>query len=1061
MHSDRSLRSITRVALIGSLLVALAQPVVATTYYVAKNGAETNAGTSLAAPFLRIQQAADVMVAGDTCYIRQGTYRETVTPANSGTSTAAITFAPYGTEKVIVSGADVLSTTWSAYSGSIYATSTTASFRQLFVDGVMMNEARWPNAQVENLLEAPQARVDSGSYSSLVDAALPAVDLTGAKMHLYPGNQGGAFAANTRTIATHDQATQTLTWVGNTSYGVYQGTPYTLYGKLGLLDIPTEWHLDTATGTLYLWAPDGASPASHVVEIKARAAAFMLDGKSSVTVRGLYVFAAGISMANTTSCLVEGCHLRHIQHDTTADWTNGAIVPACLTSGTGSTWRDSTIYFSSQDGIVLKGTAARVENCVIGEVDYYPGHYHAAVNCDSGSGHIVTGNTMARSGRYLVEPQNGTGLDVSYNDLSYGGRLTADCGAVYTHTIDGLGTNIHHNWIHHNESGMYFDLQSVNYNLYKNVFTANTHGVRFGQGSRNNIYNNTMVGNGVSIQKAGTLTTQAGTYIINNLADAAITYHPDATVSNNGWFPPVGPDYVPQAGSGAIDAGLVASPFTDGYVGSAPDLGAYEVGGTDWVAGASITLPAFPTLGSTAVPPAPTGVVAQPRFDGIEITWVPSPTFVSSYNIKRALRSTGTYTTIGTVLSGASYVDATAPTGATYSYVVSAVNSVGESANSASARAMSRIPSPWNNADIGLKLRDGGAALNSGTWTLKGGGGDIGGTADSFNYTYEPMTGDGVIIARLAAQDVVSNNSKVGLMMRESLAAGSVHAAVVIDGNQGSPKARLAYRTSTGANTGWAAATVLGPVLPAWLKLQRAGTTFSAAISFDGTTWTEVGVPTQVSMASTIYVGFAVCSRNGNGTLTTMTYDQVTAPWWDADIGTTALGGSCTYADGVYTIKGSGSDLGGTADNVNFAYRSLTGNGSIVARLASETTAGSYDKVGVMMRDSLAANARMVTVLLNSALGSPPPTTYFGSRSTTGGGTSWVAGSSGWTLPVWFKLERSGNTFTGYTSSNGTTWTAVGSVTIAGMPATVYLGLADCARSSTTLNTSTFDNVTW
>ena len=52
-------------------------------YYVAKTGSDTNPGT-LDQPFLTIQRAASVMVAGDTAYIRSGVYRETVRPANSG-----------------------------------------------------------------------------------------------------------------------------------------------------------------------------------------------------------------------------------------------------------------------------------------------------------------------------------------------------------------------------------------------------------------------------------------------------------------------------------------------------------------------------------------------------------------------------------------------------------------------------------------------------------------------------------------------------------------------------------------------------------------------------------------------------------------------------------------------------------------------------------------------------------------------------------------------------------------------------------------------------------------
>ena len=81
-------------------------PVEAANYYVATNGSNTNSGTSLASPFLTIQQAANVAQAGDNVYVRGGTYRETVTVANSGTSSAPITFQPYQNEDVTVTGLD-------------------------------------------------------------------------------------------------------------------------------------------------------------------------------------------------------------------------------------------------------------------------------------------------------------------------------------------------------------------------------------------------------------------------------------------------------------------------------------------------------------------------------------------------------------------------------------------------------------------------------------------------------------------------------------------------------------------------------------------------------------------------------------------------------------------------------------------------------------------------------------------------------------------------------------------------------------------------------------------
>ena len=82
-------------------------PALAADYYVSPSGSDSSPGT-LSQPFQTIQKAASVMVAGDTAFIRAGIYRETVTPANSGTQNAPITYMPYNGESVTVSGAGVM-----------------------------------------------------------------------------------------------------------------------------------------------------------------------------------------------------------------------------------------------------------------------------------------------------------------------------------------------------------------------------------------------------------------------------------------------------------------------------------------------------------------------------------------------------------------------------------------------------------------------------------------------------------------------------------------------------------------------------------------------------------------------------------------------------------------------------------------------------------------------------------------------------------------------------------------------------------------------------------------
>jgi len=76
------------------------------TYYVAPNG-DDDAPGSAAQPWRTIQHAAETMTAGDTAYIRAGTYREQVTPRHSGSAGAYITYAAYPGDAVTMDGASV------------------------------------------------------------------------------------------------------------------------------------------------------------------------------------------------------------------------------------------------------------------------------------------------------------------------------------------------------------------------------------------------------------------------------------------------------------------------------------------------------------------------------------------------------------------------------------------------------------------------------------------------------------------------------------------------------------------------------------------------------------------------------------------------------------------------------------------------------------------------------------------------------------------------------------------------------------------------------------------
>jgi hypothetical protein len=172
------------------------------------------------------------------------------------------------------------------------------------------------------------------------------------------------------------------------------------------------------------------------------------------------------------------------------------------------------------------------------------------------------------------------------------------------------------------------------------------------------------------------------------------------------------------------------------------------------------------------------------------------------------------------------------------------------------------------------------------------------------------------------------------------------------------------------------------------------------------------------------------------------------AGWSKGDIGTVGKVGSSTYTGGKFTVSGAGTGIGGKADGFHFASQSMTGNGSIVAKV----TPGAGGVAGIMLRDGSAANAKNVALVVN-----PNGTVSFSRRTSVGGATSTttvaaVAGSQ------WLRLTRSGSLVIAYRSTNGTNWTMVGWTSIS-MKSTISAGLAVSSKSTASVYTTTIENV--
>src|SRR6266404_8929863 len=98
--------------------------------------------------------------------------------------------------------------------------------------------------------------------------------------------------------------------------------------------------------------------------------------------------------------------------------------------------------------------------------------------------------------------------------------------------------------------------------------------------------------------------------------------------------------------------------------------------------------------------------------------------------------------------------------------------------------------------------------------------------------------------------------------------------------------------------------------------------------------------------------------------------------WSDGDIGSVGLAGSATYSNNVFTVRGAGAQIYGTADAFHFVYQPLSVDGTIIARLVSLQGGSGYVAPGVMVRETLnvgSTNATTADWPINSGI-------YFGYR---------------------------------------------------------------------------------
>ena len=442
-----------------------------TAYYVSPSGSDSNDGSSVATPFRTLSKAVTVLGPGTTLFVRGGVYRETVKLLTSGTATAPITIEPYQNEQVVINGTDVVSN-WIPYTGNIYHTQMSWDLgtgnNQVFVDGGMMDQARFPHKTLTNSLLNPAtttATVGGQTYASAPlnfysNATTSPVTVTSKDFNQPDNTWVGAYMVGEVGEAWCDEVAQitssssngTLTVVPKVSAWWFNG-PGNVYvfGVLAALGAPGEWH--NQYGDLYLWSPYSDDPNKHLVEVKHRLINLDFNNQSYINVQGLS-FVAGAVLMTGNNCSLVNCDAKYLSHFILYPRNdNGGVelgvngYQGIYLSGSNNLIRGCSIAYSAGCGIDVEGVNNIIIRNTIHDIDYAGGYSSPVYLGYTSRNTYIWYNTIYNAGRDLIlilSPNH----DIKFNDLSYPSLLAKDDGCIYTGEVIASSTRIAYNWVH-------------------------------------------------------------------------------------------------------------------------------------------------------------------------------------------------------------------------------------------------------------------------------------------------------------------------------------------------------------------------------------------------------------------------------------------------------------------------------------------------------------------------------------------------------------------------------------------------------------------------------------
>lgn len=384
---------------------------------------------------------------------------------------------------------------------------------ELFVDGVAMTLARWPNKGFVGINKLIKPGSKSSGEPSVFSYESDRHELwTDASDGWLFGYFHFLWADATIKIGKIDPLTKTLTTAEPYHYGgrgmsAEQGIQYYAFNLLEEIDSPGEWYLERTTGMLYLYPP--SDPGKSTVEIGMLSTPMItMDKLSHVRIEGLGFDLArynGIEATDCSNCSLIGCSVSRMAGN--GIMIHGGKENQLIGCDIHTIGRRATEVIGGDRQKLTPGSHL-VENCRIHNFGRIDRTYTPAIQLE-GVGHRVAHNLMYDGPSSAMRIEGNDHL-IEYNEVHSMVQESDDQGALELFRNPTYrGVVFRHNYLHHigktgseisvhGQAGIRFDDAISGMQVYGNVFyrcaNGNFGAIQMNSGRDNLMDNNIFIG---------------------------------------------------------------------------------------------------------------------------------------------------------------------------------------------------------------------------------------------------------------------------------------------------------------------------------------------------------------------------------------------------------------------------------------------------------------------------------------------------------------------------------------------------------------------------------------